>query len=563
MKKFIKLTSIILILVMVLAGCGGGDQSENPVNGQEERSENGGSEQGGEGESSGEKVIRMSVSGTPKVDPATGIDGGSSIAMVNVYDSLVLPQTDGSIAPSIAESWEISDDNLTYIFKLKEGVKFHDGTDLTASDVVFSLERFLTIGEGNSYIFKDISEVNEIDEYTVEITLSKPFGPFLITLPQFYIVSEDAVMNNMQDGPYGDYGDYGREYLLTNDAGSGPYTVTEVKQQDYVEAVKFDDYWGGWDNADAPVKIKLIDNTEASTVRTLMGNKELEIADEWQSTENINAMMKLEGVSLNVFLNGATQNFMYNNKKAPTDDVNFRRALNHLFDYDTISNNILVDSPQSIGPVAASVPGANTDLEQFTFDLEKAAEYLAQSKYKDSLDDYPIEMTIISDVADHEKIALAFQAAAQQVGLTVNIAKAPWLSVQEQVAQVETTPNMICISVPPTYFEAGAALTSRYHSNSTGTWEQAEWLLNDEIDGLIEDALETVDKEERFQKYNEIQEKLFELSPTAWLVDNVQRHVYQSSYIEWPVAELVNQGEMISLPAGYPFDFKTFKVMEH
>lgn len=567
MKRNWKVLSILLVLAMLLVGCTGQTQPSN-------NESNSGNDNGGSAANTSdnqtdtkpqEKIIRMSVAGTPKVDPATGADGGSCIAMVNFYDSLVYPGFDGTVAPSLAESWEISDDNLVYTFKLKEGVKFHDGSELKSSDVVFSINRLLGIGEGNAYLFQDyIKEAVALDDYTVQISLFKSFGPFLATLPRIYIVSEKTIMDNIdKSGPYGEFGDYGKNYLLTHDAGSGAYQVTDVQQQGYVLAERFEDYWRNWDNTDAPDTIKLIDNTEASTVRTLIGNRELEIADEWQSTENINAMMKIPDVSICTFSKCAVQNYMYNTKIAPTDDVNFRKALNCLFDYKTISEKILVDSPQSIGPVPATIPGANPDLMQYSYDLDKAKEYLSKSKYADSLEQYPIELTIISDVADAEKIALGFQSAAQQVGLTVNVSKAPWLSVQEQVASVETTPNMISISVPANYFEAGAILSSRYHSSSTGTWEQAEWLQNDEIDKMIEDALATVDKDERFDKYYKIQEKLVELAPTAWLVDNVQRHIYQSKYVYWPIAEETKKGNIVSLPTGYPFDFKDFKIIQN
>jgi peptide/nickel transport system substrate-binding protein len=108
--------------------------------------------------------------------------------------------------------------------------------------------------------------------------------------------------------------------------------------------------------------------------------------------------------------------------------------------------------------------------------------------------------------------------------------------------------------------EAGSMLATRYHSNSTGTWEQAEWLMDDEIDSMIMQAIGTVDREERFEKYYEIQEKLVDLAPTAWLVDLMQRHVYQSDYVYWPVAEEGAKGNVLTLPMGYAFDFREFKV---
>lgn len=549
-SKSFKLITLLLIISLIFAGC-------TPAKSNEGTKETKGSAET-KGAASNEKIIRMSVSGTPKVDPATGNNSSDSVALVNLYDSLVYPKNDGTVVPSLADSWEYDESNLSYTFKLKQGVKFHSGTELTAKDVAFSMNRLLAIGEGNAYLFEGIvKETVAVDDYTVKFILNKPFGPFVTTLTRLYIVSEEQIMANIDpSGAYGEFGDYGKNWMISNDAGSGPYALKELQQQGYLLADRFKDYWGGWENANAPDTIKLIDNTEASTIRTLIGNKDLEITDEWQSTENVEAMSKIPGVAIAKINTGMVQNMMYNNQKAPTDDANYRKALNYLFDYKMISENILVESPVAKGPVSAHTPGCAPKLTQYTFDIEKAKEYLQKSKYANEIAKYPINLLVNTDVADHEKIALAFQAAAQKVGITVNISKAPWISIQEQVAKVDTTPNVVCISVAPHYMEAGSMLLSRYHSNSVGTWEQAEWLQSKEIDSMIEDALATADNQERFNKYSAIQEKLVdEIVPTAWLVDLVQRCVYRSDYVEWPVAE---QGG--ALPLGYACDFRYIKI---
>ncbi|MBS7527499.1 ABC transporter substrate-binding protein [Fusibacter paucivorans] len=558
-RKF-NVLAIVLAMMIAMTGCGG-SSSNTSQNSDASASNNASSDAGNTGAAAA-KIIRRSVSGTPKVDPAVGSDGGSTLAMVNLYDSLVYPVADGTVEPSLAESWEVSDDNLTYTFKVREGVKFHNGDTMTANDVAFSMNRLLKIGEGPAYLFEGYVESAEAaDDSTVVFHMVQPFGPFIETLTKLYIVNEAQIMDNLvADGPYGEFGDYAKEYMLTHDAGTGAYMLVDIQQQGYVLADRFEDYWRGWDNTDAPDQIKFIDNVEASSVRTMIGNRELEITDEWQSTENINAMNKIEGVEVAVMSTGMTQNMMYNTKLAPTDDANFRKALNCLFDYQMISDKILIDSPVSVGPVSANTPGASTDLMQYTYDIEKAKDYLSKSKYANNLADYPVELFVNSDVADHEKIALAFQAAAQQAGITVDITKGPWLAIQERVATVESTPNMLCISVAPHYMEAGSMLATRYHSNSVGTWEQAEWLQSDEIDGLIEDALATTDRAARFEQYDVIQKKLVDIAPTAWLVDLSERHIYQSAYVYWPVAESAKEGTIITLPLGYTEDYRLFKV---
>lgn len=561
--KTIKILSIILVMMFLIVGCAQNtpSSSETPTNGSQNSNQS--TNTNTNTKANAEKIIRMGVVATPKIDPAVGSDAASAIALVNIYDTLVYPNTDGSLRPQLAEKWEISDDNLEYTFYLRQGVKFHNGDELKASDVAYSVNRLLTIGEGYAYMFKKtIKNVEVIDDYTIKFTLNNQFGPFLNTLIRIYILNEDQVKENTNPtGNYGENGDYGRDWLLTNDAGSGPYTVTELKQQQHVIAERFEDYWFGWDNADAPDTIKLINSSEPATTRTMIENRELEITDEYQSVENLAAMSKIPGVSIGINSSGGVQNMMYNNKKAPTDDVNFRKALNYMIDYNMIAKNIFVDSPVAVGPVGAGVPGSNLNLTKFEFNIDKAKEYLAKSKYADKLDQYPVEFLINSTVPDQEKIALSLQATAQQLGVKIEITKGPWLSIVEQVSQVESTPNILCIVVSPSYSDAGSMLMSRYHTSSNGSWEQGEWLQDKKFDTMLEDAMKIVDNEERYQAYYKIQEYLVnDVTPSGWLVDLSKRSIYQSDYVYWPHAELAKKGNIVTLPLGYSLNFSEFKV---
>lgn len=379
MKKGISNKVVAVILVFVLmaampAGCG--NKEAGAGDGQTVQTP-----------SAAEKVMRVSVSGTPKIDPAVGMDYSSCIALVNLYDSLVFPGDDGSVKPMLAEKWDVDESGLNYTFYLKKGVKFHNGNEVKAADVVFSMKRLMTIGEGYAYLFTGVvKDITASDDYTVKITLEKTFGPFVGTLSRLYVLNENEVMQNVKkEGSYGEFGDYGREWLITHDAGSGPYIAKELQQQGYLYAIKFNDYFTGWDK-DAPDAIRLIDNTEGATIRTMMGNRELEITDMWQSTENLQAMSKIPGVSIAVYSTGSIQNMMLNTKKAPTDDVNFRKAISYLFDYKMISDKIFPQSPVAKGLACSTTPGHKADIFQYSFDPAKAKEYLQKSKYANNLD---------------------------------------------------------------------------------------------------------------------------------------------------------------------------------
>jgi peptide/nickel transport system substrate-binding protein len=506
------------------------------------------------------KTIRCTVSGTPNIDPGVGQDYGSSIALANLYDTLVYPENDGSLRPMLAEKWEAAPDGMSFVFHLRKGVKFHSGKELTAEDVAFSMNRLLSIGEGYAYLYTSVvDKATAVDKYTVKFSMTEKFGPFIETLVRLYVLEKDLVTNNInKTGKYGEMGDYGKEWLITHDAGSGPYIAKELKQQGYLSAVRNSDYWGGWDK-DAPDTIKLIDTTEGATVRTLMNNRELEVTDQWQTSENINAMSKIPGVSIASNFSGTMLNIMLNTKKAPTDDVNFRKALCYIFDYGSVLG-LFPESVASKGPVPHDLPGFSPDVSSYSYDVEKAKQSLLKSKYAKQLEKYPVDLLWNSDVPDQEKIALALQASASAIGIKINIVKAPWISITDMVSKVDSTPNGTIIFVSPHYNDAGSMLESRYHSKSTGTWEQAEWLKDAGIDAAIESALGTVDRAARFGKYKSIQATIADLAPTIWVLDQAERRAYQSDYIYWPGAELAKQGKSVTSVMGYNFYFHDFKV---
>jgi len=508
------------------------------------------------------KVIRQTNTWPCYIDPAVGSDYTSTVTLVNLYDSLVFPNPDGSVKPWLVKSWTVSEDGLTYTFELVPGVKFHNGDELTADDVVFSLERIMTIGEGYGYLFtKSVEGAKALEKYKVQFTLKKHFGPFLGALTRLYILDKNQVMMNIQkEGPYGEFGDYGKGWLVSHDAGSGPYKVKEMKTQEYLLMEKFNDYWAGWENKDAPQYVKEIGTIEAVSVRTLMSRGELEITDQRQTSENFAALDKLPNVELVSFFEGEVLSLMLNNKKPPTDDIQFRKALAYCIDYQQIIDMVFPGSRSVSGPVAFNTPGCNPNLKPYKLDLAKAEEELKQSPYYGKLDQYPIDIIWPGGTKDREKVALMVQANTAKLGIKVNVVKMTWPAICDIMSKLETTPHGVIVSVPLHYSEAGSMLIARYHSSSCGTWEQGEWLQNPEIDAMMEDAIATIDQKERFQKYYVIQEKIAELCPSIWINESVIKQAYRSDYVVFPAAEAVKQGKLYNPSSGYNFYFRDFKV---
>jgi len=507
-----------------------------------------------------EKIVRFDEVWPPRLDPALGQDFSSSIIYANVYDSLVFPEPNGTVHPHLAESWGISSDGLMYKFKLRQGVKFHNGNELTADDVVFSLKRLMTMGEGYAYLFTPIIEdIKAEGKYQVIFKLKNSFGPFLNALVNLYIINKQEIIAHIKKpGNYGENGDYGREWLLTNDAGSGPYKVKEMKLAEHLIAEKFDDYWLGFEENN-PDSFVLIGTEEPVTIRTLMARREFEITDQWQSEENYKAMAQIEGVDIAKFPSGSLLAIQLHNKKAPTDDIHIRRALAYAMDYNMLINGVFPGATQPKGPVSSILLGHKKDIFQYNTNIEKAKEELKKSKYFGKLDQFPIDVCYAAEWTTADKIALLFKACAAKIGIKVNIAKQPWAKMIADVTMPETTAQANILTVAPHYSEAGSPL-SRYHSHSCGTWEQTEWLQSSEIDEMITDALSTVDMTERIEKYYNLQEKLVELCPSIWLVDVLEKHAYQSAYLEWGTAQRVKIGGNSIPVQGYNLYMRDIKV---
>jgi len=514
------------------------------------------------------RPIRMTVDRMPGVDAHAVSGYTSTYVCCNIYDSLIMYDFDGNIIPLLAESWEMSDDESSYTFKLKKGVKFHDGSELLASDVVFSLNRIVTIQAGYSYLFVDsVEKVEAIDDYTVRFSLVKPFAAFIDSLCRLYIMNEDLIMENLNMNhdiyKYGEkYGDYGRTFLLTNDAGSGPYMLSEIEQQNYLTATKFDDYHIPFVE-NAPTYIKFIANTEAMTVRTMMARRELELSDNWQTPESIQALSRIEGITINQYGAGAIQCLDFNCSLPPTDDEYFRKALASLLDYDGILKSAFPGSNRSIGPVNASVPGAGTqhDANPYNYNIEKAKEYLSLSKYADQPDKYPVEFYASSTVASHEKIALALQAAAKNIGITITISSGPFMVQTERLTNKDSTPNINTFSHCPYYYDAGGLFSTTYSIDAQGTTANPFWITDTTFDQMIGDALAISDTEKRYAAYAEIEAYILDKCFGAYLADIVEKVAYQSEYVYWPAADyFIKTGLPKYNCLGYHYWFHDFEV---
>jgi len=503
-----------------------------------------------------ERLLRYGCIRPGQVDPAVGRDVNSQQAFLNIYDPLFLSDIDGNPIPHVVKDWEMSEDGLTYTFYIQEGIKFHDGNELTASDVKFTLERMRTIGQGNAYLYLGQEITAEVvNQYTVKFYLEKPEGPFLKKLIYFYVMNEDLIRENIiEPGSYGEMGDYGTEFLVEHDVGSGPYMVENIILGSQMDLVVNPNYWQPLD-PNVPEKVSMIATTEAATVRTLLSNRELEFSDSGQTDESIENLKKIEGIGVASYDTSELWVMPIHTRKSPTDCIHFRKAMSWAVDYDTMVKYVVPGSQQARGPVHPNAPGFDPSVFQYHRDLDKAMEELKKSKYYDKLDEYPVEIYWITESPIEERMAMVFMSNMADIGIKVEVRGVPWLSYAKASSTQEDSPNLMIQYPNLRWAEALSMIDMRYLSTTASLTSQMEWLLDDELDAMIYDSMAIMDESERYKAYGDIQHNIVDRACTIYLTTKLTKHAYQSTYIDWYAAY-----EKFSPLVGYDTKFNDIRI---
>ena len=406
-------------------------------------------------------------------DPAFHYGEFDAMDILNLYEPLVYPVPGDLPKPHLAESWDASTDGKTWTFKLRKGVKFHDGSELTAEDVVYSMDRMLAIKKGYSYLWAGLlkpGSTKAVDSHTVQFTLEKPFGPFIETLVQFFVVnSELAMANTRSDGKFGANGDYGTAFLENNDAGSGPYTIGKVVPDTRRVYNRFADYWGGWSgNKFERVVVQIVG--ESATARELLVSGQVDFVDQWQPVEFYQSIAKESGVMVPETPDTKLYLIQMNTTKPPFDDVNFRKAVSHAFDYQTAIEKVLGGAAKAHGPVPSTMPGYDSSTPTYSYDVAKAKQYLAESRYQAG--DHVLKFDYIK-AGVHEPMALLLQANLAQIGIKVDITAEQWPTLAKNAAKPETAPHFFPIYNTAKYPSPDHYTYGMYHSASHGGWQAA------------------------------------------------------------------------------------------
>ena len=507
----------------------------------------GGDDGAGSSEVKNPGVFVHSLGGEPEtMDPAASTDGGfGNRAIIQMYDFLVdLPPDSAAPVPMIStevptqENGLVSDDGLTYTFPIREGVTFHDGTDLTADDVKYSWDRVMEMDlpEGQASRLTDIiDETTVVDEFTFEVTLNQPAAYFLTTVaysPPAAIVSQDAVEANGGVVP-----GEPNEFMTTNEAGSGPYILEEWERGERIHFTKNEDYWNGAPALDA--RWEVVDDESVIVLGMQAGDFDLveptpQYVEQLQSSDNVcfdESGFLLEPLHLAFNLNIDPEQ-LPNSDTIPPDfffDPRVRKAFNLAFDYDAMVNAGLEGFGASGTYLPPGVLGWSEDAPKYSQDLAEAERLFRESGWWDQ----GFEISVLVEEANPTFLPVGLilkdNLEAMNENFRVNVLQVAETQFDEAHGQTPF-PYAMWIKNADPFTDPHQFMQTYFHPD--GEWGERLGFRNgmadpDALADVIDRAALSTDVDEREALYGEALQMIYDDPMWIWAADEKNVQIYQ------------------------------------
>lgn len=452
-KRFVASLLALLLLLTLVTACGEKPQAEEtnepaaetPV--EEEKEEI--KEEETPAETAKKITYAMSASPEGKFNPLISNTQYDGYVNSLVYSSLLRLNDKIELENDLAQSYTISDDSKVVTFVLKEGLSFHDGEPLTAEDVKFTLEAIARPGyEGDlqSYVksivgFEDFNKgkaeefagVKVFDEKTIEISFEKPYSPMLSNIGGLSILPKH-IWEKI------DAAEWSKSEALANPIGSGPYKFKEFKNNEYVELEAFENYHEGAPKT-AQFILKVVNE---ATVQAELIQKSVDIADVSNIKKEETEQLKAQGVDVARYPNSKMQYMGFNLRDERLSDINLRTAIAYGIDRNAIVEGLLEGKGYVINtpmvPTLWSYP--KEGLVEYSFNEEKAKEYLKEAGYEDTdgdgivdKDGKKLALTLVVPTGDkvREQTGAVIKDNLKKIGVEIELDLMDFNAVMEKV----------------------------------------------------------------------------------------------------------------------------------
>lgn len=456
----------------------------------------------------GGKVLRVGIGiDADTLDPA----GQTTTTISNIVrffaEPLFLVDSDGSLKPLLAESYEVSSDSRNYTVRLRSGIKFHDGTPLNASTVKYSFERLLNpnVKVPTRAYFTVISRIEVVDELTVRFVLKEPYAPFITVLSftQAAIISPKAAESL-------------KEAILTSpiNIGTGPFKFKEWVKGDRIVLVRNENYWNGTPYFNEVV-FKVVPDAQTRTAMLLAGDLDLIIQPSATDVEMLSQRSDVRVIAT------ASNRVMYvgiNTRYGPLKDVRVRQALNYAVDKEAIVKNVLFGLGEVTDSPLPSYSLGYLRLGPYPYDPGKAKELLREAGYPNGF-----KVVLITPTGRYmfdKQVAEAVAQYLREVGIEVELRTYDWPTyVSTILAPLNATEvQLFLLGWSPGTPDPHLYLYQRFHSTQFTPNGFNNFFYNrSEVDKLLDEGVRNADPVKRVAIYENVSKIIWEDAPNIFL----------------------------------------------
>lgn len=527
MKKIHSVGIAAVLVISLLGGCGAKQtETQAPpasVQGSESETSKGSEAASAEKSEPKDLVFAQSIAVT-SLDPAgmqpQGYPSGYEAAFA-IHNGLIRFDEELEFVPDLAESWEPSEDGLSWDFKLREGVTFHDGEPFNADAVVKQYTRMTdkTVNIGAYSLWEPIDKIEKVSDYEVKISTKRPYSAFL------NVMAHGSALIPSPKAVEADPENYGLAPV-----GTGPYKMVSMEPGTELKLARFEDYYEGTPEYDT-VTFRYVADPSARIAALQSGDVDVIDAVPFEYAQDLSSNPKINLISkpgLQVFGIGLNQN----NKKL--QDKAVRQALNYAIDKEAIAKALFMGYVTPLtGPLAPNTVGS-VSLTPYQADLDKANQMLEDAGWKlngdvREKDGERLEFSLIVPDGMYPKdviLSETIQNQLKKVGVQVTINKVEKSTYWDQlkVPSAKTGYDMALWGYNPSHGNGQIHMESLFTSNKSAE-EKPElwnfiWYQNDEVDRLLAAAKEQVVSEQFQESMKQAEKIVWEECPYIWLYSN-------------------------------------------
>jgi len=424
-------------------------------------------------------------------------NGKNDNASINVrrqlYETLLTYNEDMELVPLLAESYRWEGDKVI-IFNIRKGVLFHNGEELKASDVKYSVERAARMMYASNQVgVVDLPACQVLDDYTYKMVLKMPFAPMLanVTVSAMAIVHEKTTKELNDD-------------MTERPVGTGPYKLDVWNRGDRIELVKFDKYWGKAEGVQRIV-YRIITESTSRAIEIETGGVDIAFDINPVDLKNLQSN---SAVKVLIDMGLRTDYVGFNCSKAPFNDVRVRQAISHALDKKAIVEAVYMGTNQpGRGMIAPTVWGYSDDIQLLEYNPAKAKQLLAEAGYPNGL-----KTTIwTNDTQVRIDIAEIMQSQLKEVGIEANIQVVEWGTYLKMIEDKSLDIYILGISAPT---GDGDALYNQFFSTSHFSGNTAHF-KDATIDALLQVTREKTNRDERFAAIKKAHQEIVNRAPWA------------------------------------------------